>query len=76
MPGGQQAALHPAERDRAAHDAAQLAVRLHERGGQRGDVDGVPDRLVTRRVDDVPQSLARRGGRGLLEPVTVCGGEN
>ena len=48
VPGGQQAALHPAEGDGAAHDAAELAVRLHEGGGQWGDVDGVPDRLVTR----------------------------
>ena len=57
VPGGQQAALHPAEADRAAHDAADLRVRLHVGGHQRRHVDRVTDRLVARRVDDVPQRL-------------------
>jgi hypothetical protein len=43
--------------DRSSDQTAVLFVCFCVTGGQRGDVDGITDRLVARRVDDVPQGL-------------------
>ena len=38
-------------------DARQLLVRARVGGGERRDVDGIPNGLIARRVDDVAQHL-------------------
>ena len=45
--------------DGASDDGGDLLVGVDEGGGERGHVDGVADRLVARRVDDVAQRLLR-----------------
>lgn len=57
VPAADEPGVNVVGADGSSPHGAQLAVAPGVRGGERRDVDGVTDGLVTRRVDHVPQGL-------------------
>lgn len=57
VPGADYEVADVADADGASQDVSELGVSVAVGGGQWGHVDGIPDGLVTRGVDHVPQSL-------------------